>query len=158
MTLNIRLVFLLLVAVVLTIIPLPAMMVNARPAWVLILVLYIQLYFPNYFHPTLLFFIGLCLDVLLSTVIGEHAFALLFTTWLASGKTRRFGFFSMIQQMIWVGWFCLIYQLILYLIEAFLGYHPNLGMLLGTVAFTLLLWPWMARALDQRTFVAHRHL
>ena len=158
LTLNLRLFFALFIAFVLTIVPLPEIMTGLRPAWVLMLVLYIQFFLPDYFNITLLFFLGLCLDVLLSTVIGEHAFALVLTTWFASGKARRFNFFSIIQQMALIALFCLVYQLNIYLIEAFVGYNPDLLMVVGPTLFSTLLWPWVGRALVQGTFVAHGYL
>ena len=148
-TLNVRLFLALFFAFVFTILPLPDLLIEFRPPWVLLLVLYVQLFLPNYFSITLLFFIGLCLDVLLSTVIGEHAFALLLTTWFVMGKARRFNFFSLLQQMILVALFCLSYQLIIYFIESFLGYHNNLRGIVGAAVFGMLLWPWM-RVLGDR--------
>ena len=142
-TLNIRLFSALLIAFVLTILPRPEMLMGFRPPWVLIFVLYIQLYLPNYFNIMLLFFLGLCLDVLLSTVIGEHAFALLFTTWFVAGKARRFNFFSMGQQMVLVALFCLVYQSIIFLIDSLLGYNNGLLMVVGTALLSMLFWPWM---------------
>lgn len=157
MTLNFRLFFALFSAFALTIIPLPEIVVGFRPAWILLLVLYIQFFLPNYFNITLLFFLGLCLDVLLSTVIGEHAFAFLLTTWFASRMARRFNLFSIIQQMALVALYCLIYQLTIYLVGAFLGYNPSLLMVVGTTLFSMLLWPWVGKVLINGIFVAQGH-
>ena len=147
MTLNIRLFFALFIVFVLTILPLPEMAMGLRPPWVLMFVLYIQFFLPNYFNITLLFFLGLCLDVLLSTVIGEHAFALLLTTLFAAGKARRFNFFSVIQQMMMVALFCLLYQLIIFLIDAFLGYNNGPWLVVGTALLGMLFWPLIGWAL-----------
>ena len=98
---------------------------------------------PNYFNIFLLFFLGLCLDVLLSTVIGEHVFALVLTTWFVAGKVRRFYLFSMGQQMVLVALFCLVYQSILFLIDAFLGYNNGPWLIVGTALFSMLFWPWV---------------
>lgn len=153
-TLNIRLFFALFLVFVLTIIPIPDVLMDFRPPWMLLLVLYIQLFLPDYFNISLLFFIGLCLDVLLSTVIGEHAFALLLTTWLAAGKVRRFSFFSLIQQMMLIVVFCLTYQLIIFFIEAFLGYHNGLWGVFGSALIGMLLWPWVRILADSRLLYA----
>ena len=113
---NIRLLLSLMLAFGLSILPLPDILSDFRPPWLLLFVLYIQFFQPNYFSVTLLVFIGVCLDVLLSTVIGEHAFALVLTTWVASGKVRRFNFFAVAQQMALVGLCCFVYQSIIYTI------------------------------------------
>lgn len=143
MTLNLRLFLALFMAFVLTILPLPEMVMGFRPPWILLFVLYVQFFLPSYFNVTLLLFLGLCIDVLLSTVIGEHAFALLLTTWLAAGKARRFSFFSLIQQMMLIAIFCLVYQLIIFFIDAFLGYHNGVWTLTGAVVLSMFFWPWL---------------
>ena len=149
-TLNIRLFFALFIALVLTIIPLPMLIMGFRPPWVLIFVLYIQFYLPNYFNIAVLLLLGLCLDVLLSTAIGEHPFALILTTWIASGKARRFSFFSMGQQMMLVAVLCLLYELIIYFLDALMGYSTNLWMVAGTTLISLFFWP-CARVLAENT-------
>ena len=143
MTLNIRLFIALLLVLALTIMPMPDIMLPFRPPWVLLLVLYIQVYLPNYYTALLLFLLGLCLDVLLSTLIGVHAFALLLTAWIAAGKLRRFSFFSMAQQMFLVGVFCIFYESIIVFIEAFLGFHNSVWLIPGTVLLSICLWPWI---------------
>lgn len=158
MSLNLRLALVFFMAFILTIIPLPMFIAGIRPPWILLVVLYVQFFFPRYFSVALLFFMGLCLDVLLATVIGEHAFALLMTTWLASGKVRRFGFFSIIQQMVLVAIFCLVYQLIIYFIDAFLGYNNRPWMVIGTALLSTLFWPWLQWMLPQRRLLASRKL
>lgn len=143
LTLNARLIFGLFTALLLTILPLPEILSAARPAWVLLLVLYVQCYLPTYFRITWVFLIGLFLDVLCSNVMGEHAFALLLTTWLLTGRTRRFGFFSTIQQMSIIVVLCLFYQLVLYVIDAFLGYTNNILSLISVAFTSTLFWPWL---------------
>ena len=156
MSLNFRLLMVLFVAVVLTILPLPQLLMGFRPLWIVMLVLYVQFFLPSYFNITLVFFLGVCLDVLLSTVIGEHSFALLLTTWFASGKTRRFIFFSMIQQMMLVALLCLVYQLTIFLIDAFLGYNNGLWMVAGSVLLSMFIWPWIVWGLAHGLLIRQR--
>ncbi len=103
--LHIRLGLGFLVALALSILPMPELISIFRPPWVLLLVLYIEYYLPGKFKLTALLIVGLLLDVLLSTVIGEHSFALLLVTWIASTKSRRVQFFSLIQQVCLIGFF-----------------------------------------------------
>jgi len=142
-SLNARLLIALLVAFILTILPFPEVISAFRPPWILLLVLYIQFSFPKYFHVTSLFVLGFSLDVLLATVAGEHAFALLLTTWLASGKARRFNFYSMGQQIALIAVFCLIYQGTISMIDAFLDDKTGLLFVVGPGLSSLLLWPWV---------------
>ena len=141
MTLNFRLFIAFVIAFILMILPLPHLIMGFRPPVILLLVLYIQYFLPQYFNTTALLLIGLCMDVLLSTVIGEHAFALLLTTWIASGKARRFAFFSMGQQIMLISILCFIYQLSIFLIDAFLGYHNGTCGMAGAALLSMLAWP-----------------
>lgn len=138
-----RFVLLLLVALILTIIPLPAMLAPYRPFWVLLFVLYIQFFLPNYFSVIWLALVGLILDILLYCVLGEHAFALLFVCLLAANKARRFAFFSIIQQMLLIACFCLLYAMLLVLIDFCVGY-PRIKIIpLESALISILFWPWM---------------
>ena len=128
-TLNVRFILALFVMLVLTILPLPEIMASYRPPWVLLFVLYVQFFLPQYFRVTWLFLLGLSLDVLLASVMGEHTFALLLTTGLASTKARRFHFFSPAQQILFICLFTAFYELILVVTESINmlpDYHVNL--------------------------------
>lgn len=140
-----RIFCLILGADVLSIIPLPAYLSAMRPAWVLLLVLYLQAYFPSYFHVLGVMLLGFCLDALLSTPMGEHAFALIITTWLMVGRTRRFPFFSIMEQMLLIGLAACGYQLILYIVDASFGHNSSLYQVFGVTLTSMLCWPWIAR-------------
>ena len=156
-TLNLRLFFIVIIVFLLTIIPLPAFIAGFRPPWMLIFILYIQFFLPNYFNILAVFFLGLYLDVLLSTVIGEHAFALILTTWFAAGKARRFNFFSMGQQMALIAVFCMFYQLIIFMIDAYMGNSNSPWMIVGATFVSLCFWPF-ARVLADSTLCYARRL
>lgn len=128
---------------ILTILPMPALLLGTRPMWVLMLILYLQFYMPDYFNLVVLFALGLILDTLMSTVIGEHTLALSLVSWIASSKARRFYFFSIGQQMILIGFFCFLYQIIILTINAFIGYHVGFASVIGSTAISVLLWPWV---------------
>ena len=124
----------------LTILPLPAQISGIRPAWVLLCLLYLQMYLPKYFHVLVVLLLGLCLDALLSTPMGEHAFALLVTTWLMDGRTRRFMFFSIMQQMLVVGLACGCYQLILFIVDASFGHMTEVSTVWGVAISSMIFW------------------
>lgn len=130
-------------ALVLSILPLPELISSFRPPWVLLLVLYIEYYLPDNFKVTSLCIVGLSMDVLLSTVIGEHSFSLLLTTWMASTKSRRFQFFSIMQQICLIGFFCFFYQTLLAFIDALLGFHYSLLVPVASAVLGMLIWPWI---------------
>lgn len=143
MTTRIRLLVGIIISLLLTIIPVPELLVDIRPPWILLFLLYLQFYLPEYFNLFLVFILGLLLDALLATVIGEHALALTLVAWLASNKTRRFYFFSIAQQILLVGFLVFVYQGVLYLIDAFLGFHTHILSIVGSTIVSILLWPWI---------------
>jgi rod shape-determining protein MreD len=87
--------------------------------------------------------VGLVLDVLLSTVIGEHSFALLLVTWIASTRSRRFQFFSMMQQIVLVGIFCLLYQTTISFVDALLDFNYSLLDPIASALLSMFIWPWI---------------
>lgn len=128
---------------ILSILPMPELISAFRPPWVLLFVLYIEYFLPGIFKLTALLIAGLLLDALLSTVIGEHSFALLLVIWIASTKSRRFRFFSMVQQICLVGFFCFLYQSIISFIDVLLGFNYSLFMPFASAALSMFLWPWI---------------
>ena len=52
MTLPLRLVLALLLALMLTVLPLPELLAGFRPPWLLLLILYVQFFLPSYFNVT----------------------------------------------------------------------------------------------------------
>jgi rod shape-determining protein MreD len=141
--LRLKLLIAFIAVLVLSILPMPELISAFRPPWVLLLVLYIEYFIPGKFHVTTLLLVGLVLDVLLSTVIGEHSFALLLVTWIASTRSRRFQFFSMMQQIVLVGMFCFLYQATISFIDALLSFHYNLFMPVASAILSMFIWPWI---------------
>jgi rod shape-determining protein MreD len=149
LTLNIRLLLACLTALVLSIIPIPNFLSNFRPSWILLLALYCQFYLPNFFSLVAVVFLGACLDVLLSTTLGMHSLALVITTWIASSRVQRFHIFPLSQQMVLLALLCLIYQVVLYLVESHQGFHATLLNMLGGMIMSLLAWPWVQLLLSR---------
>lgn len=132
-----------IVALVFSILPMPQFVSAFRPPWILLLVLYIEYFIPGKFHITTLFLVGLVLDVLQSTVIGEHSLALLLVTWIASTRSRRFQFFSMMQQIILIGIFCFLYQAIITGSHALLDFNYSLITPFASALLSMFIWPWI---------------
>lgn len=141
--LNIRFLMAVFFALILTIIPLQSLLSSVRPPWVLMLLLYIQFFSPDQFKLTMVITLGLVLDVLLATLLGEHALALVITTWVASSRVRRFHLFGLPEQMALITLLCCLNELILYYIDLCQGFDHSLVMVFGTTFMSVLLWPWI---------------
>ena len=136
-----------ILVLVLSIIPLPVYLYGIRPAWILLLVFYVQAYVPAYFNVVGMVFLGICLDVLYVTPIGEHAFALIIITWSLTGLMTRFVFYSTFQQLLIVGVACGGYQAILSIANASFGYPGLLAPIAGIALLTMLCWPILLKIL-----------
>jgi len=156
-SISLRLILAFILTLALTILPMPEFMSGIRPPWVLMLALYLQFYLPDFFHVRTLFIVGLILDVLLSTVLGEHAFALVIVAWLASTKARRFYFFSIGQQMALIGLLSFVYQLIMMLVDAFINFHMSWISVIGSTLLSVLLWPWVRLLAEDTLLVKVRY-
>lgn len=151
-----RLLIAVLLALIFTIIRLPEQLALIRPLWALLLMLYIQVNLPAAFHVSVLCLIGLTLDALCPSVMGQHALALILAAWCISGRARRFKFFSMTQQMGWVLLLSTVYQSTLFLINLILGYPIGPITMLLPICMTTLMWPWARLMLDKRLLVSLR--
>ena len=140
---HLRLSLAFVIALALTILPLPSFLMGFRPPWVLLLFLYLAFYKPKAVNLIILFLLGLGLDVLLSTVLGEHAFALLLVTWLASTKERRFSHFPLGHQVIVIGLLCSSYQFTLFCIDGSFGYSTQFYAVFLSAGLSMVLWPWI---------------
>lgn len=121
-------------ALILMILPLPAYISASCPPWILVCLLYAVFFCEWSLHPIYLIGLGLLLDALQASVLGEHIFALSFALWIATLKRWRFAHFSMNQQMILVGLIVWLYQISLMLIVMVLGQTFNF-------------WPWVAEGI-----------
>ena len=144
------------ITLAMSILPLPEWLSVIRPAWVLLLVLYIQYYSPKQFHLSLVVFLGLCLDVLMASIIGEHIFSLVLSAWIGSIFFRRFHFFLASQQIFIIFILTLTYQASLSAMDAFLGDSFFLMSLLGVPLLSCLVWPWVCILLNNNTQHGYR--
>ena len=126
----------------LTIIVLPYPFSNLRPLWVFLFVLYVQVTLPRVFYVMGVVFFGLMLDVLSLSALGQHLLALTLVSWCIAGRARRFKFFSMSQQMVWVFLLSFMYQWTLFVSNIVLGYSMSTWSMLLPVCMTTLVWPW----------------
>lgn len=154
---HLRLSLAFIIALILTILPLPYFLSGFRPPWVLLLSLYLTFYLPRSLNLLVLFILGLILDVLLSTVLGEHAFSLLLVTGLARPKQRRFSHFPIGQQVIVIGLLSFSYQFTLFCIDGSFGYSVHFLSIVLSTALSMVLWPWI-RLFGEDVFILKRRV
>jgi rod shape-determining protein MreD len=143
-----------LIALILTVLPLPWWLDVVRPAFLVLTVLYWSVYAPRAGGLAIGFFAGLMLDVFQGPVLGEHALALSLITYIGVREHQRIRSKPAIQQALIVFPALMLYELVLFMIDGWTG-HPVTSPLrwVHTVSGALI-WPPAAAILSYG--VGHR--
>ncbi|MDR3477766.1 MAG: rod shape-determining protein MreD [Gammaproteobacteria bacterium] len=132
-----------LIAIILTLLPMPAWTIWMRPAWVLMVLIYWAMVSPYRVNMGTAWVVGILLDVLNGTLLGEHALALSVVTYFVVRMHTQLRMYPLLQQGMWIFLFVLIYQFILFCIQGFLGEMPKTWLYWSSSATSMLLWPWV---------------
>lgn len=135
----------LLFGVMLQIVPLPAMLADLRPDWLLLILVYWCLTTPSRFGLSLAFVLGLVLDTLTGALLGQHALAMLLVVLVALKFRLRVRVFPMAQMMIAILVLVAIYQFTLFWIDGVTGRTVDPAarwqpLVTGTAAWPLVFW------------------
>jgi rod shape-determining protein MreD len=112
-----------LVALILTVLPLPPWLDVLRPAFLVLAVLYWSVNAPRAGGIAFGFFAGLMLDVFQGPVLGEHALALAIVTYMAVREHQRIRSKPAVQQALFVLIALIVYEVVLFMIDGWTG-HP----------------------------------
>ncbi|HET9329859.1 MAG TPA: rod shape-determining protein MreD [Steroidobacteraceae bacterium] len=130
-----------LVALILTVLPLPPWLDVLRPIFLVLMVFYWSVNAPRTGGLALGFFAGLALDVFQGPVLGEHALALALVTYMAVREHQRIRSKPAIQQAMFVLLALVLYELVLFMIDGWTG-HPVTSWLRWLHVLTgALIWP-----------------
>ena len=135
--------FTFLMALILTLLPMPEWAVWFRPAWVLLALIYWVITYPYYVSVGSAWILGILLDVLNGTLLGEHALALTVVTYFVLRLHAQLRMYPLLQQALWVGLFVLTYQAILYCVQGMIGGLPKTWMYWAPTLTSMLIWPWV---------------
>jgi len=142
-----RLLLTALVALILTVLPLPPWLDVLRPAFLVLAVLYWSVNAPRAGGIAFGFFAGLMLDVFQGPVLGEHALALSIVTYLAVREHQRIRSKPALQQALFVLVALVVYEVVLFMIDGWTG-HPVVSPLRWVHTLTgALIWPAAAAIL-----------
>ena len=139
----------LVAAVLLTLLPLPEVMMPFKPYWVAMVVIYWSLETHGTISLGFAFLIGLVLDTLSGSLMGLHALSLVVMVFLVQRFRSRLRFFPPWQQALSVLGLLVNDRIILIWISVFLGeplptWKYWLPPLVG-----MALWPWLFLGLDR---------
>lgn len=124
-----------------TLLPLPGFAVWFRPEWLLLVIIYWCLTVPHRINVGVAWILGLLLDALHGTLLGEHALAFTLVAYITVKSHRRIRFFPIRQQALTVFGLILLSQFIIYVIQGFIGQAPQTWMFWIPSVTSMLLWP-----------------
>jgi len=136
-----RLLFSALVALVLTVLPLPPWLDMLRPAFLVLTVLYWSVNAPRTGGIALGFFAGLALDVFQGPVLGEHALALALVTYMVVREHQRIRSKPAIQQALIVFAALVVYEIVLFMIDGWTGHAVTTPLRWVHTLTGALIWP-----------------
>lgn len=127
-------------AMVLTVIPIPQWAEFLRPEWVALVTLFWIISIPTRFGIGKAWMVGLFLDILRGTLLGQYAFAFALMAAITLHLQPRFKVYPLIQQGIAVCLIIGLYQLTNIWVKGVAGIPVNSWVLLSAIS-SMILWP-----------------
>lgn len=140
----------LIIAMALTVLPLPGLFVNYSPEWVALVLLYWIMALPYRIGISAAWLSGICLDILKGALLGQHALALTVIAFLMLNLSFRIRFYPLWQQSIMIGILLFIYHTLLLWIYDMTGTIEINWTYWSPVFVGALIWPGI--------FVMLRHI
>lgn len=132
----------LVLALVLAMLPMPDWTIWLRPAWVLMTLIYWAMNVPYRVNVGTAFMMGIIVDLLNGTILGEHALAFTIVIYFVNRMHIRLRMYPLLQQGISIFLFVLLYQFVIFCVQGFLGSLPNSPLYWLSSLTSVLLWPW----------------
>tara|TARA_Y100001973_G_C5083980_1_gene273908 strand:- start:33 stop:515 length:483 start_codon:yes stop_codon:yes gene_type:complete len=131
------------IALVLTIMPIPAVLEPWRPDWVSIVLIYWLIAIPHRVGFGTVLVMGLLTDILMGSTFGVYATALVIIAYPTLRHFQRIRNYSLTQQLLVVGVLILIKRVIVYELEHVLNDAVfNLPYLYPVIS-SAIVWPWL---------------
>lgn len=131
------------VALMLTALPMPAWAALWRPAWVALVLIYWCMASPAYTGVVTGWVLGLFLDVLAGTLLGQHALALAVVAFFAHRFHRQVRVLPIWQQGVSVFALVFFYQVLILWITGIQGMPVLASAYWCSPLVSMLLWPWV---------------
>lgn len=132
-----------LVALMLTALPMPAWAALWRPAWVALVLIYWCMAAPSHTGVVMAWVLGLLLDVLTGTLLGQHALALAVVAFVAHRFHRQVRVLPIWQQSVSVFGLVFLYQALILWITGIQGLPVIASAYWSAPLVSMLLWPWV---------------
>jgi len=133
----------LLIAFLLTALPLPHWADDWRPAWVAMVLIYWCMALPERIGIGIAWCLGLLLDVQQGTLLGQNALGLALIAYFVIQIHKRFRLFPPVQQSCLVGFMIIFYLLISSWVRGIMGIPPQTWTYWMPAISSMVLWPWL---------------
>ena len=145
----------LVLTLALSLVPLPHLISSFRPDWVAVVLLYWSLTAPRRFSLLTAFWMGIVLDTLSGSLLGQHALALLVVVYLAERFHLRIRVFPISQLGLSVLALLGLYEFILFWIDGVVGRSVPLMERWGPPLTGTLVWLALLAVFDSGRREAH---
>ena len=133
----------LIIAMALTILPMPETFANYRPEWVALVLLYWIMALPHRIGINIAWLMGISLDVLKGALLGQHALAMVVLAFMMLNLSLRIRVYPFWQQSVMVGLILFFYHGLLLWIYDMTGTIEFNWQYWTPVLLGALLWPWI---------------
>ena len=133
----------LLIGMMLTVMPLPNWCVWLRPEWVFIIFVYWVMALPDRLGVGSAWLVGILLDLLTETPLGQHALAFSAITYLLSKFHSKIQNFPLWQQSFMVFVFTLLNLIIQFWVMQFTDNLPGTWQYWLSAITSAFVWPWV---------------
>ena len=131
----------LVIALFLSMVPLPFEWRAWRPEFIALLVVYWATYSPNYFGVFYAWVFGVALDIIELSPLGYHSIGLMVVAYVSHVSYQRIRGYTIWQQAAWVFILIGIYQLLCNWVSGLMGKPVEGSNFLFAALLTAVLWP-----------------
>ncbi|HHX35859.1 MAG TPA: rod shape-determining protein MreD [Gammaproteobacteria bacterium] len=133
----------LIVALLLSVMPMPEHLETARPLWLALVLTFWAMNYPHQVGLLTAWCFGIAQDVLYGTLFGQHALALILVVFLVLTLQQRLKVFPLWQQSFALLVIYGLAQLILLWLSTLSGMRPEITYYAVPAVVSCLLWPWL---------------
>lgn len=144
----------LLIGMVLAILPLPGRTVWLRPYWVLLIIIFWSLTSPRWLGVGIAFLLGLVMDLLTGTILGQQAFLYTLIAFFVLKLQNWMIRMPLLQQTFTVLFLIIIYSIINMFLNVYILQVPVDKDFWLPVLTSMMIWPWLSGLL----FICQRRM
>ena len=129
------------IALILTIMPLPDWTEPLRPYWMLLVLIYWCMAIPSRVGIGIAWVMGIFVDISQDALLGQHALAMALVALFAVSLHQRLRIFPVWQQSVTVFVFSLIYSMIVLWVNGISGQHTDIWLAIQPCLTSAMFWP-----------------